>query len=59
MPRAAERPRYLFGQAHAFELGQVRRVFNHAVANDARHCYADGVNRIGLTLEQGFDFVGQ
>jgi len=59
MPRAASAR--VTSSARRMPLSWVRlgRVFNHPVANDARHRNADGVDRIGLTLEESFDFVGQ
>ena len=48
MPWVAEHAGQLFGQAHALDLGEIGRVFDHAVANDAGNGDADRVDRFAL-----------
>ena len=59
MPRSGEHPCQFVGQAHAFDLGQIGRVFNHAVADDAGYGDADGVHGTFSVGGQRRDLLGQ
>ena len=49
----------IVGQAHAFDLGEIGRVFNDAVADDAGDGDADGVERAGIVLGEEGDLAGE
>ena len=54
-PLARQDAGQLFGQAHALDLGEIRRVFDDAVTNDAGNGDAD---RIDVALaDYGQDFA--
>ena len=54
-----KRPGQLVGQAHAFDLRQIGRVFNDAEANDAGDGDTDRVDRLRLPLDKRLNFTGQ
>ena len=54
-----EFPGQVMGELHSLDLGQVRRIFDNAVANDAGYRDADGVQRAGIGFCQESDLGGQ
>src|SRR5450631_984897 len=54
-----EFPGQLFGHAHSLDLGQVWRVFDNAVANDAGNGDTDCVQRARIGLCQESDLCGE